>query len=176
MRYLLLPLTAILFAIEWLLGIFFALVAILFAEVIALFVNKNGDLPWGLRQLFQPVDNKCWGDEEWSRDNPTYSTYRLCASYLRRNAAYGYQSLAEVPVSDNHFFGDLSIRDGIGGRDGWLFVVNSKGFWQLCFILNLGNGKCLRGDYGWSLVNASALLTGSLQLTFLFRFYNFTKA
>jgi hypothetical protein len=174
MKYLLLLPTAILFAIEWFIGIVLALIAIIFSEVICIIgLRKDNNLRQPLRALFQPIDNLAIGDAEWKTDNPTLSDFGLAATYLRRNAAYGYQSLVSCPLGTNKVFGDTSIRDGVNGKSGWFFVINSKGFWQLCFIKDLGNGKCLRGDYGWSLVNASVLLTGSLQLTLLVRFYNF---
>ena len=177
MKYLLLLPTAILFVIEWFIGIVLALISILFSEVICIIgLRKDNNLRQPLRALFQPVDNLAIGDAEWKTEHPTYSDFDLAATYLRRNAAYGYQSLVSCPIGKNTVFGDTSIKDGNYGVSGWFFVINDKGFWQWCFIKNLGKGKCLRGDYGWSLVNASVLLTGSLQLTFLFRFYNFTKA
>ena len=165
-----------LFIIEWLIGVFLALVAILFAEVIALFVNKDGNLPFILKQLFQPRDNPCWGDESWAKDNPTYSKYRLSASYLRRNAAYGYQSLVSCPTSPIvKTYGDTTIRDDVHGKAGWFLVINEGGYFELVWIIDLTNGRCVRGEYGWSLINTSKELEGSLQLVLLARFMNFVK-
>ena len=141
-----------LFIIEWLIGVFLALIAILFAEVIALFVNKDGNLPWGLRHIFQPLDNPCWGDASWIAEHPTYSKWRLSASYLRRNAAYGYQSLVAIPLPISvKTYGDLSIQDGDNGKAGWFFILGNNGAFEFCWILSLRNGSCLRGEYGWAL-------------------------
>ena len=162
---------AILFAIEWVVGILLALFAICFAEFLALFVNKMGDLRQPLRALFQPIDNPCWGDASWIEEHPTYSKWRLSASYLRRNAAYGYQSLVSCKLGKNTIYGDTTIRDGVNGKAGWFVVINEFGCFQIQIIIPVGFKRCFRMDYGWSLINSSML--GSLQLVFIGRFYNF---
>lgn len=175
MRYALLPLTIILFVLEWVVGIVVALSAILFAEVIALFVDEKGDLPFPLRQLYQPADNKCWGDASWKEEHPSYSNFGLASSYLRRNAAYGYRYFCRLPVGTPTIFGNTGIKDCVDGVAGWYFAINQYGIFEFCWIKDMGNGKCWRGEYGWSLANYSEVLKGQLNLVFIVRQFDFTK-
>jgi hypothetical protein len=177
MRYLLLIITIPLFIVEWFLGIQIALIAILGAEIICLLsLKKDGNLRQPFKSIFQPADNLAIGDASWKESNPTYSDFRLAASYIRRNAAYGYQSLAGLPVQDApQIFGNPLIHDGIYGIAGIYLAIDRFGVWQMVWIKDNSDGTCWRGEYGWSVINYSPILKGSLNLVFLARKYNFGK-
>jgi len=79
-----------------------------------------------------------------------------------------------MPVnSDTKVFGNPSIHDGVNGIAGWYFAIDKFGVFQLVWIKDRGNGTCYRGEYGWSVINYSEILKGSLNLVFFFRSYNF---
>ena len=173
MRYLFLPFTLSLFAIEWCVGIILAISAFPLAYVLALMVDSKGNLPQPFRAIYQPEDNAAWGDSSWKNDNPPMSNYQLARSYLQRNAAYGYQSLIACPVGDVRTFGNTLIHDDTNGVAGWYLAINQYGFFEFVWIHDLGNGRCIRGEYGWSLCNYSEILKGSLQLCFIARTFDF---
>lgn len=180
MKYALLPLTIILFLIEWTIGIVVALISILFSEVICLVALKSdGNLRQPFRAIFQPADNPAIGDDMWKQEHPTYSNFGLASSYLRRNAAYGYQYLCRVSVNPGIGWksittGNINITDGVNGIAGWYFAINQYGFFEFVWIYDRGNGKCWRGEYGWEIVNCSQSLAGQLNLVLFVRQFNFT--
>lgn len=172
------------FALYWLLlwpiGIVGAISAILFAPLIACFVDKDGNLPYLLRKLYQPIDNPCWGDASWAVEHPTWDLYTLAETYLQRNAFYGYLSLVGCPRPLRvKAFGTVDIQDGANGKAGWYFIIGSNGTFEFCWVKNLGNGRCARGEYGWSLrpyaMGYTSKLAGSLQLVLLCRFMDFQQ-
>jgi hypothetical protein len=175
MRYFLMIFSVPVFAIEWLIGIPIAIIAIFGAEIICIFgLKKDGNLRQPLRAVFQPRDNPAIGDDLWKKDNPTYSDFDLASSYIRRNAAYGYQSLVAMPVGDDiKIFGNPKIHDGKNGIAGWYFAIDEFGVWQWVWIRDNGDGTCWRGEYGWSVINYSLILKGSLNLVFIARKFNF---
>ena len=169
-----------LFTIEWLVGIVLAVIAFFGSPVIALFVDYEGNLPWGLRHLFQPLDNPCYGDQSWIDEHPNASRWYLTMTYLARNAAYGYQSLVAYPLPKTiKVYGDVYIQDGEQAKAGWYLILGDNGAFEFSFIIKLLGNHCMRGDYGWSLKPLAkgyeSVLAGSLQLVLGVRFMEFRK-
>lgn len=165
--------TVPIFIIEWMIGIVIALIAILGAEVICLVsLKKDGNLRQPFRAIFQPADNPAIGDAKWKESNPTYSDFGLASSYIRRNAAYGYQSLVGMPVQNNPtIFGNPKTHDGVNGVAGWYFAIDQYGVWQFVWVKSTG----WRGEYGWSVINYSPIMKGSLNLVFFARKFDFQQ-
>lgn len=109
-----------------------ALIAIIFADVIALFVDKDGNLPKWLR-WFQTPDAPCWGASFWKEQHPDYSTRQLCSSWLRRNPAQGFDQFIKAKVTTQtevKVRGNLDISDGVYGVPigGWFLVTGANVF------------------------------------------------
>ena len=170
----------ILFAIEWVVGIVLAIVSTPFYPIIALFVNRDGNLPQPLRAIYQPADNPCWGDADWFTEHPHASKWWLSTTYLFRNNCYGYQSLVSCTLPKSvKVFGNTQISDS-NAISGWYFILGDNGTFEFCFIYPLPSGKsCIRGEYGWSLKpianHYEHPLLGSLQLVLLARFVKWGK-
>lgn len=161
------------------LGVLMSLIAIIFSPLLALFVDKNGNLPWQL-SWFQTPDAPAWGDASWAADNPNKSKWWLAQSWLRRNPAYGFNEWCKVsrPALIRKY-GAPVIADGSHGTQSWQLYIGSNNSFQFVFILDLHCGWCIRGEYGWYLepwyCNFDSRLAGALEVTFPFRFYQFSK-
>ena len=161
------------------LGIVLALVAVFFGWAIAFFVDqKTGHLPYWLK-WFETVDASCY-DEQWVAEHPNWSKYKIAATWIARNPAYGYNRWCSVPtlLSDTALktSGDLDIADGEKGKAGFFFLSTETGYWNLSYVLSIGRGTCLRGELGWYLLPIAkkydSVNTGMLQ-TSPFRLYAF---
>jgi len=127
--------------------------AFLFAPVIALFVDANGNLPRWLK-WFQTPDAPCWGVPFWKEQHPSYSTYWLCITWLWRNPAQGFDQTVKANVSKStpvKVWGNLNISDGVYGNPigGW-FLITGGGVFQFAAIIPFKYG-CIDIGLGWRL-------------------------
>lgn len=158
-------------------SIFLAVVANLFCWLIALFVDDKGNLPYLLR-WFQTPDATCF-DDMWVAEHPQWSKYKTALTWIARNPAYGFRKWISPSIDtkdDVCILGNPFIADGEYGIAGWFLVVDSLGYWNFSYIIDLGNGSCVRGTWGWNLIPVvkgyESINTGILE-TDLIRFYNF---
>jgi hypothetical protein len=149
----------------------------LFSRIVALFVDVNGNLPKYLR-WFQTPDATCY-DEMWVEEHPTWSKYKIAHTWLVRNPAYGFRkwcSPSNVNLPLVITSGELYIADGEKPKAGRFFLVNSSGYWNFSYVIDLRNGHCMRGEWGWYLLPLAkgydSVNTGML-ISDLIRFYNF---
>jgi hypothetical protein len=168
-------LKTILFIIEVTAALVLTLVAYIFCWLIALFVDKDGNLPTFLR-WFQTPDATCY-DDMWVAEHPTWSKYKIATTWIARNPAFGFRKFCSVGAKRCIVSkGNVNIADGEFGVAGWYFLVGDDSSWNLSFIINLGNGSCFRGSWGWYLLPLSkgydSINTGMLEAD-LFRFYSF---
>jgi hypothetical protein len=177
-------LKAILYCIELSVAILLTMVAFLFGWVIALFVDtQTGHLPYFLK-WFETVDASCY-DEQWVAEHPTWSKYKIATTWIMRNPAYGfcawcapkhiYGETANTPVVVQ---GDVNIADGLLGKAGWFFISTPSGWFNFSYVIDLKNGKCIRGEMGWYMLpiakGYTSVNTGLLQ-TSPVRFYDFGR-
>lgn len=173
-----------LYAVELVSAIALTIVAYLFGWLIALFVDKNtGHLPHFLK-WFETVDATCY-DPMWVAEHPTWSKHKIATTWIMRNPAYGfcawcaprglYGEAADGKVTVK---GDVNIADGEFGKAGWFLVTGPNGWFNFSYVIDLKNGKCMRGEMGWYLLplakGYTSVNTGLLQ-TSPFRFYEFGK-
>ena len=163
--------------IPWtVISIALALVANLFCWFIALFVDKDGNLPY-LLQWFQTPDATCY-DEMWVAEHPNWSKYKIATTWIARNPAYGFRKFVgkSGDFIPSKVLGDIYIADGEYGKAGWFLIIDTSGVWNFSYIKDMGNGSCVRGTWGWNLIPVvkgyDSINTGILE-TDLIRFYNF---
>jgi hypothetical protein len=160
-----------------LVSIALAVVANVFCWFIALFVDANGNLPYLLR-WFQTPDATCY-DDMWVAEHPQWSKYKIALTWIARNPAYGFRKWIGASTNTSealNVFGNLFIADGENGVAGWFFMVDASGYWNFSYIIDLGNGSCMRGTWGWNLVPVAKgydSVNTSILETDLIRFYNF---
>lgn len=153
----------------------FAMVA---APVIALFVNKDGNLPWWLK-WFQTPDATCF-DEMWVAEHPNWSKYKIAWTWIARNPAYGFRKWAGLKDDETAVAsvrGNVNIADGENGVAGWFLITSTKGFWNFSYMWHIpGTHSCVRGEWGWYLLPKAkgydSVNTGMLQSDPI-RFYTF---
>ena len=154
------------------------IVAMVFAPIIALFVDeKTGNLPWYLR-WFQTPDATCY-DEMWVAEHPTWSKYKIARTWIARNPAYGFRKWCGLDASKikiDTVVGEINIADGEKPKAGYFFIIDDRGFWNFSYVIDLHNGSCMRGEWGWYLLpkvkGYDSVNTGMLQSD-LIRFYSF---
>lgn len=168
-------LTALIFVPVCLTSIILAIVANLFCWLIALFVGKDGNLPHALR-WFQTPDATCF-DEMWVAEHPDWSKYKIALTWIARNPAYGFRrwvGTGDSPIAKT--YGDIHIADGEHGKAGWFLLIAESGFWNFSFVIDLKNGSCMRGTWGWNFIPVAkgyeSVNAGILE-TDLIRFYSF---
>ena len=177
MIYLKFTAATLLFVPLAIISIALALVANLFCWLIALFVDRDGNLPNALR-WFQTPDATCF-DEMWVAEHPDWSKYKIAMTWIARNPAYGFRKWVSPGAGQltlSKWFGDAFIADGAGARAGWFLLIDQSGYWNFSYIIDLRNGSCMRGTWGWNLIPIAkgyeSVNTGMLE-TDLVRFYNF---
>ena len=173
-------LRALAFAVIYIPSVLTALVLTVVANLlcwlIALFVDtKTGLLPRWLR-WFQTPDATCY-DDMWVSEHPTWSKYKIAYTWIARNPAYGFRKWAQTKTETIAVTkGDLTIADGLNGKAGWFLLLAPNGAFNFVFVIDLHNGSCLRGNWGWYLAPIAkgyeSINTGMLEAD-LFRFYNF---
>jgi hypothetical protein len=164
-------------------AIILTIVAYLFGWFIALFVDKNtGHLPYFLK-WFETVDATCY-DEMWVAEHPSWSKYKIAMTWIMRNPAYGFcawcapaRLRGETASGVFKVTGDINIADGEFGKAGWFMIKDAESGWfNFSYVIDLKNGKCMRGEMGWYLLplvkGYKSVNTGLLQ-TSPFRFYEF---
>lgn len=169
---------SLLFIAQVLGAIALAVFANLFCWLIALAVDKqNGMLPVWLR-WFQTPDASCY-DEQWVAEHPDWSKYKIALTWIARNPAYGFRKWCQTDVHVLQYkAGNVFIGDGEHGLAGWYFLLAPNGAWNFCFVVDLHNGSCFRGNWGWYLLPIAkgydSVNTGMLEAD-LFRFYDFGR-
>jgi hypothetical protein len=172
----------LLYLFELAVALILVLCAFLFGWAMAFTVNKEtGNLPKFLR-WFQTVDATCY-DTMWVHEHPTWSKWKIACTWIMRNPAYGFCAwvapkglYGEAATGEVKIRGDVDIADGEFGKAGWFLVTSEGGWFNFSYVLDLKNGKCMRGEMGWYLLplakGYSSVNTGLLQ-TSPFRFYEF---
>jgi hypothetical protein len=150
-----------------------SLFCILFAEVICLFINDKGYLPWWLK-WFEPVDTDsgCL-DTLWAErpDHAEWSLYKLCYTFIRRNPFYGgcYNPFGlkgyDTITLGNRFISDT---EGIAGA---YLILASNGVFQFKAVWHIGTTAIIH-EAGWQIHDPLHLTFGSYQLAPL-RFYKY---
>lgn len=160
-------------------AILLQLFAMIFAPIIALFVDtKTGNLPYLLR-WFQTPDATCY-DEQWVAEHPQWSKYRIARTWIARNPAYGFRKWIgpkQLDAKKAILYGNKDIADGEHGVAGWFLVIyQDTGHWNFSYVKELKNHKCVRGELGWYLLplvkGYESVNTGMLQSDPV-RFYAF---
>lgn len=156
-----------------------SLINIIFAPVLALFINSEGYLPFFLN-WFQPSDNPAIGDQPWKEEHPTYGNYRLAVTYMIRNPGQGFDQFISADIdekTDVKVYGDINTKDGENGVQGWYFITGD-GYFHFSYIWHIPfTEKCLTGGLGWRLhplaLGYKHKTLGQFVFT-PFRFYRFT--
>ena len=141
----------ILFPLYAIADILFTLSAVLFSPIIALFVDKYGNLPRWLK-WYETPDNPCWGAPFWHEKHPGYSIYWLCVTWIARNPGQGFDqvlSVQTVPYALIKIRGNLDLNDQVPVRGGW-FLLTGGGVFQFAAIIPVGGGTIDMG-LGWRL-------------------------
>ena len=177
MTYVKLVFGILLFVPLTVISIALALVANLFCWLIALFVDSDGNLPYMLR-WFQTPDATCY-DTLWVDEHPTWSKYKIAMTWIARNPAYGFRKWVSPDPQTlelAEWLGNAFIADGEFGVAGWFLLIDRSGYWNFSYIIDLHNGHCVRGTWGWNLIPIAkgyeSVNTGILESD-LIRFYNF---
>ena len=127
------------------------IVAYLLTPLIALALQPDGYLPKWLG-WFQTPDAPATGAAFWKAKNPTYSTYKLCVTWLWRNPAQGFDQITAANISYDtpvKVYGDLNINDQIG-KGGWFLLVGG-GVFQFAAVIPVGSSHTLDIGAGWRL-------------------------
>ena len=147
-----------------------SLFCILFSPVLALFVNGSGDLPWWLK-FAQTPDAPVCGDVMWGQNNPTYSFYWLCVTWLARNPFYGGLQWLGVDKSQSYTGYGNVFCDSSNSLGAALFIANN-GFqlnivWKLPLV-----SWCVIHSFGWNIKSTGK--TAGAYILAPIRFYNYT--
>jgi hypothetical protein len=139
------------------------------APFVALFCNKNGNLPYWL-SLFQTYDNTCDGDNGYKEEHRFFpnnaNAFEIWANrtgWLWRNPAYGFDMLLGVTVKPTDvmvIFGDRATGDNPyhAGLCTWKLYRNNKLIaFQYYYVGDFSATKCLRVNAGWKLWNAESI-------------------
>ncbi len=144
---------------------------ILFAPIICLAMDKQGNLPWWLK-WFQPVDT-AYGciDTLWKLDHPDWSDYKLAYTFIRRNPFYGgcyspFGAKGFNPVT----LGNRLISD-TQGISGFYLLVASNGVFQLKIIWHISSTAIIH-EAGWQIHDVNHPTFGSYQMAPI-RFYKY---
>ena len=144
------------------------------APLVALFCDKNGNLPSWL-SLFQTYDNTCDGDDGYKEEHRFFpknangfQRWANRTGWLWRNPAYGFDMLLGVTcqvgdrliISGDRATGDAPYHAGVCK---WALYRNGKlvGF-QYYMVGNFSATKCLRVNVGWKLWNAEEITEASI--------------
>jgi len=151
------------------LQLFIGLVSYLLAPFVALFCNKDGNLPEWL-SLFQTYDNTCDGDDGYKEEHRFFpenaNVFQVWANrtgWLWRNPAYGFDMLlgCNCKIGDMLIIsGDRDTGDGPyhAGVCEWKLYRDGKLVaFQWYYVGNFSTTKCLRVNAGWKLWNAEEL-------------------
>jgi len=159
----------------WIASLVLSIVAMVFCWLIALFVDKEGNLPKYLR-WFQTPDATCF-DEMWVAEHPTWSKYKIALTWIARNPAYGFRKWVGIELSPiSKVYGDIFIGDGEFGKAGWFLLISESGYWNFTYVIDLKTKSCMRGTLGWNLIPIAkgyeSINAGMLE-TDAIRFYSF---
>ena len=141
----------ILFPLYAIADILFTLSAVLFSPIIALFVDKYGNLPRWLK-WYETPDNPCYGASFWHEKHPSYSMYWLCVTWLIRNPGQGFDQVLQVhvdPFTAVKVRGNIGIDDQVPVMGGW-FLITGGGVFQFAAVIPVGSGTIDIG-LGWRL-------------------------
>lgn len=160
--------------LAWLpIAVAMALIAIIFAPVIVLFVDKStGHLPY-LLKWFETTDATMY-DPMWVAEHPTWSTYRIALTWCQRNPAYGFCEFLNCrDLSNVSWFGSEQEPDDGQAKSGWFLLVSAKGYFQFKAVLGIPFTRhCLISEAGWQLKTPTHKTAGMYELAPL-RTYNF---
>ena len=159
--------------------------AIVFSPIIALFVNKEGNLPF-LLKWFQTPDNPCWGDQSYHDiETPNDSVYVRTVKWLVRNPAQGFDMFVsgkQDPDTEYKVRGPwvnegnsegVVPKPGVGGA----LLVTSDKYFHLYIIIPIG-ATCIHSEFGWMLRSSVETKIVHPKVSFVFtpiRFYTFVK-
>jgi hypothetical protein len=130
----------------------FTLIAYIFAPIICLAVNSEGNLPAYLSWFGTP-DNPAIGDVFWKERHSDYSNYQLTVTWMWRNPAQGFDQFVKAKVDYStpvKVFGNINIDDSAKLPIGGWFLITGDGYFQLQIIVSTAFG-CFESHWGWSL-------------------------
>lgn len=164
-------------------GLTASLLAFIFADIIALFIQTDGQLPFLLKP-FSTADNPAIGDKAFNRNqmphcNPDtwFGRYLLCRAWVRRNPGYWLDHALGITVKDGYYAwheGNLLTNIGrtesglVYGAEGsyWRYLTNGDGrnYFEYCKVWRM-NGLWHRVQFGWHLHTLAVGQTRHLKLT-----------
>jgi hypothetical protein len=106
-------------------------------------------LPTWLNWFMTP-DNTLNGDISFTANNPP--CYWSKVKWLWRNPAYSFAlRYLSMPYITN-VYGDPTIKDNDGAKEGWVFVV-SNGLFQLRIVKRIfSTSRCVYANFGWNIM------------------------
>ena len=151
-----------------------SLIGIVFAPVIALFVDSNGNLPY-LLKYWETVDSTMF-DPLWKASHPSYSNYMLAMTWSMRNPFYGgcYSLLGNKGKGTIRIYGNPQAqeKDGISG---FFFYLADNGVYQFKIITKIPfTNSCVISESGWQIKDTTHPTFGSYELAPI-RFQPFGK-
>jgi hypothetical protein len=167
-----------------LIGLIATLIAFIFADVIALFIRKDGTLPPVLR-WFSTYDNPAIGDASWrSREveyigEPTcwWDRYRLARLWIRRNPAMWIDHVFGVTVEFPYEYSETGNTKATLSRDANRWVTGIEGtytsrlttggktYFDYCKVWQTSSAW-YRIGFGWNLSPIEVGRTLNLKLVF----------
>lgn len=161
-----------------------SLIAFCFADVIALFVKHDGQLPW-LFKWASTADNPAIGDKDFNKNQMPHcdpetwwGRYLLCRAWIRRNPAYwcdnffgvtykeGFEYTEEGQTDANIGRTELGVVYGIeGSYQRYMTNGDGRNYFEYCKVWRM-NGLWHRVQFGWHLHNPMVGQTRHLKFTF----------
>ena len=130
--------------LKWLplaiLSILGTIVSYFITPIACLFLTPEGDLRY-LKGYLQTTDNLAIGDGFWTRDNPTYSRYKLAVTWLWRNPAQGLDQKLMANVTMQ-----TPVKVVYETGDNYLYTCD--GYFHFSYRIGL-----MTGGMGWRLNN-----------------------
>jgi hypothetical protein len=136
------------------LSIGMTLLAYLLAPVTALFVRKDGTLPYPLSYL-GTTDNPNWGDQGHEERWNYAHSYLQALSWLYRNPAYSFEWDGPLAATINSydkvsFTGNPWIKNRANAVAGSYFCTVGN-YWNFKVIKPLFGDLAFMGEWGWKL-------------------------
>lgn len=158
-------------AVLALLGVLITITNVLFSPIIALFIGRDGYLPWWL-SWFQTPDNPAIGDAAFQRNQMAWTLklpawlarYCLGVGWALRNPAYGYDQWAGFVASRQLIYtasgneqvnlfrsanGQCTVIEGYVFRQ--VIAADGKDYFQLTILRRWSASRAWRISFGWTL-------------------------
>lgn len=171
----------VIYAVMAIVSLPLTLLAVILAPIMPIFTVKK--LWWCNNHSYQAIapvlpswlnwfmtpDNSLDGDDTFQKANPP--SYWSAVKWLWRNPAYSFGLKYISNKGPSIWYGDRTIKDNDGAKEGWLFV-KSAGLFQFTYVKRIGStNRCVYINLGWNiraLVDPNATTTDPYQATFVF--------